>query len=140
MDERPGTVLETAVLDAEPVAHAEPLTDDQLNQQISDTLPELFKHFHELGQRIATEFGMNGSDAIALLKLDAPMTMKELGQRMGCDPSFVTSLADAGGCSGWCGRCSDRAAGGDVVTVAASVSSDAMRGGPQGRHTEDGDH
>jgi hypothetical protein len=63
MDERPGTVLETAVLDAEPVAHAEPLTDDQLNQQISDTLPELFKHFHELGQRIATEFGMNGSDA-----------------------------------------------------------------------------
>ena len=67
----------------------------QLNQQISDTLPELFKHFHELGQRIATEFGMNGSDAIALLKLDAPMTMKELGQRMACDPSFVTSIADA---------------------------------------------
>ena len=100
MDERPGTVLETAVietavLDAEPVAHTEPLTDDQLNQQISDTLPELFKHFHELGQRIATEFGMNGSDAIALLKLDAPMTMKELGQRMACDPSFVTSIADA---------------------------------------------
>ena len=78
-------------LDAEPVPHAEPLTDEQLNQQISDTLPELFKHFHELGQRIATEFGMNGSDAIALLKLDAPMTMKELGQRMGCDPSFVTT-------------------------------------------------
>ena len=95
MDERPGTVLETAVLDAEPVAHAEPLTDEQLNQQISDTFPELFKFFHEIGQRIATEFGMNGSDAIALLKLDAPMTMKELGQRMGCDPSFVTSIADA---------------------------------------------
>ena len=38
---------------------------------------------------------MNGSDAIALLKLDAPMTMKELGQRMGCDPSFVTTIADA---------------------------------------------
>ena len=72
-----------------------PLTDEQLNQQISDTLPEIFKHFHDLGQRIATEFGMNGSDAIALLKLDAPMTMKELGQRMGCDPSFVTTIADA---------------------------------------------
>ncbi|HEX5302065.1 MAG TPA: MarR family transcriptional regulator, partial [Streptosporangiaceae bacterium] len=90
MDEYPG-----AVLDAEAVAHVEPLTDDQLNQQISDTMPELFKHFHELGQRIATEFGMNGSDAIALLKLEAPMTMKELGQRMACDPSFVTSIADA---------------------------------------------
>ena len=75
--------------------HAAPLTDEQLNQQISDTLPELIKHFHELGQRIATEFGMNGSDAIALFKLDAPMTMKELGQRMGCDPSFITTIADA---------------------------------------------
>src|SRR6266571_2398963 len=90
MDEHPGVVL-----DAEPVAHVEPLTDDQLNQQISDTLPELFKHFHDLGQRIATEFGMNGSDAIALIKLDTPMTMKELGQRMACDPSFVTTIADA---------------------------------------------
>ena len=90
MDEFPG-----AVLDAEPVAHAEPLTDEQLNQQISDTIPELIKHIHELGQRIAIEFGLNGSDAFALLKLDAPMTMKDLGLRMGCDPSFVTSVADA---------------------------------------------
>ena len=83
------------VLDAEPVPHAQPLTDEQLNQQISDTFPELFKHFHDLGQRIAIEFGFNGSDAIALLKLDAPMTMKELGQRMACDPSFVTAIADS---------------------------------------------
>jgi DNA-binding MarR family transcriptional regulator len=95
MDERPGTVLETAVLDAEPVAHAEPLTDEQLNQQISDTFPELFKLFHDLGQRIAIEFGFNGSDAIALVKLDTPLTMKELGQRMGCDPSFITTIADS---------------------------------------------
>lgn len=86
--------LTTEPLVTEPLSR-KPLTDEQLNQQISDTLPELFKHFHELGQRIATEFGMNGSDAIALLKLDAPMTMKELGQRMGCDPSFVTTIADA---------------------------------------------
>jgi DNA-binding MarR family transcriptional regulator len=95
MDERPGAVFETALLDAEPVAHAEPLTDEQLNQQISDTFPELFKSFHELGQRIAVEFGFNGSDAIALIKLDAPLTMKELGQRMGCDPSFITTIADS---------------------------------------------
>jgi MarR family transcriptional regulator, organic hydroperoxide resistance regulator len=94
MDEDPG-VAPAAVLDADPVAHVEPLTDVQLNQQISDTLPELIKHFHDLGQQIATEFGMNSSDAIALVKLDTPMTMKELGQRMGCDPSFVTTIADA---------------------------------------------
>ena len=95
MDEYPGQVL-----DAEPVPHAqpfitEPLTDEQLNQQISDTLPELIRHFHDLGQRIAIEFGLNGSDAIALVKLDAPTTMKELGQRMGCDPSFITTIADS---------------------------------------------
>jgi MarR family transcriptional regulator, organic hydroperoxide resistance regulator len=89
MEER-GTVL-----DAEPVAHVEPLTDEQLNQQISDTFPELFKLFHDLGQRIAIEFGFNASDAIALIKLDAPLTMKELGQRMGCDPSFITTIADS---------------------------------------------
>ena len=94
MDEHPG-VMPAAVLDAEPVAHAEPLTDEQLNQQISDTFPELFKHFHDLGQRIAVEFGFNASDAIALMKLDAPLTMKELGQRMGCDPSFITTIADS---------------------------------------------
>src|SRR5207245_6127291 len=94
MDEHPG-VMPAAVLDAEPVAHAEPLTDEQLNQQISDTFPKLFKHFHELGQRIAVEFGFNASDAIALMKLDAPLTMKELGQRMGCDPSFITTIADS---------------------------------------------
>jgi len=102
----PATVLGSqADLLSEPVPHVHPLTmdpvttapptDEQLNQQISDALPELIKHFHDLGQRIATEFGMNGSDAIALLKLDTPMTMKELGQRMGCDPSFVTTIADA---------------------------------------------
>ena len=94
MDEHPGA-MPAAVLDAEPVAHAEPLTDEQLNRQISDTFPELFKLFHDLGQRIAIEFGVNGSDAIALIKLDAPLTMKELGQRMGCDPSFITTIADS---------------------------------------------
>jgi DNA-binding MarR family transcriptional regulator len=94
MDEHPG-VVPAAVLDAEPVAHAQPLTDEQLNQQISDTFPELFKLFHDLGQRIAIEFGFNASDAIALMKLDAPLTMKELGQRMGCDPSFITTIADS---------------------------------------------
>jgi DNA-binding MarR family transcriptional regulator len=95
MDEHPGVVLDAAPVTAEPVPHAEPLTDEQLNQQISDSLPELFKLFHELGQRVAIEFGLNGSDAFALVKLDAPLTMKELGQRMGCDPSFVTTIADS---------------------------------------------
>src|SRR6201994_660957 len=91
MADQPGTVT----WDAEPVPHAEPLSDEQLNQQISDVFSELMKHAHDLGQNIATEFGLTGSDAMALFKLEAPMTMKELGLRMGCDPSFVTAVADA---------------------------------------------
>jgi MarR family transcriptional regulator, organic hydroperoxide resistance regulator len=104
MDEQTGAA---AVFDPE-IAHkasliseapastdAGPATDDQLNQQISDVLTELIKHAHDLGQDIATEFGLTGSDAMALFKLEAPMTMKELGQKMGCDPSYVTSIADA---------------------------------------------
>ena len=73
----------------------EPLTDEQLNQQISEMFSEIIKYAHDLGQSIATEFGLTGSDAMALFKLDAPMTMKELGQKMGCDPSFITTIADA---------------------------------------------
>jgi DNA-binding MarR family transcriptional regulator len=104
MDEQPGAA---AVFDPE-IAHkasliseapvitdAGPATDDDLNQQISDVLTELIKHAHDMGQDIATEFGLTGSDAMALFKLEAPMTMKELGQKMGCDPSYVTSIADA---------------------------------------------
>ena len=88
----PGGQAETAQR-ARP--HAEPLTDEQLNQQISETFSEIIKYAHDVGQSIATEFGLTGSDAMALFKLDAPMTMKELGQKMGCDPSFITTIADA---------------------------------------------
>jgi DNA-binding MarR family transcriptional regulator len=99
MDEPLGTA---ATLDAEPVPHATPLVtgiardaDDELNQHITDTLGELFRHAHDLGQVIAAEFGLTVSDTKALIMLETPMTMKDLGLRMGCDPSFVTSVADA---------------------------------------------
>jgi DNA-binding MarR family transcriptional regulator len=99
MDEPLGTVT---ALDAEPVPHATPLVtgiagdaDDDLNQQITDTMGELFRHAHDMGQVIAAEFGLTVSDTKALIMLETPMTMKDLGLRMGCDPSFVTSVADA---------------------------------------------
>jgi DNA-binding MarR family transcriptional regulator len=90
--------------DAEPVPHAEPFpvagpgrpaSDDGLNQQLADAFTELMKQSHDLGQRIASDFGLTGTDAKALFLLGTPLTMKELGMRMGCDPSFVTSVADA---------------------------------------------
>ena len=99
MDDQPGAVT---TLDAEPVPHATPLAtaalpdaDRDLNQQIADTFGELIRHAHDLGQAIAADFGLTVSDTKALFMLDAPMTMKDLGLRMGCDPSFVTSVADA---------------------------------------------
>jgi len=98
-DELLGTVT---ALDAEPVPHATPLVmgiddadDADLNQQITDTMGELFRHAHDMGQVIAAEFGLTVSDTKALIMLETPMTMKDLGLRMGCDPSFVTSVADA---------------------------------------------
>jgi MarR family transcriptional regulator, organic hydroperoxide resistance regulator len=100
MDEPLGSAT---TLDAEPVPHATPLVtgiandvdDDDLNQQITDTMGDLFRHAHDMGQVIAAGFGLTVSDTKALIMLEAPMTMKDLGLRMGCDPSFVTSVADA---------------------------------------------
>jgi DNA-binding MarR family transcriptional regulator len=93
----------TAV-EAEPVPHAvpvyvtgtgRPVSDEELNQQISEVLAELIRQAHELGQGIAAESGLTVSDTKALFMLGSPMTMKDLGQRLGCDPSFITSVADA---------------------------------------------
>ena len=69
--------------------------DEELNQQIADALSGLLKHAHDLAQGIGADLGLTGSDVMALLKLEAPMTMKDLGLKIGCDPSFVTSIADA---------------------------------------------
>jgi len=83
IDEQAGTV--TA-----PVAG-----DEELNQQIADTVGDLIRHAHDLGQDVAAKFGLTVSDSKALFMLETPMTMKDLGLRMGCDPSFITTVADA---------------------------------------------
>src|SRR6266851_229061 len=45
-------------------------------------------------EEIARQYGVPTFFLKALHRLDCPMAMKELGQRMHCDPSFVTSVAD----------------------------------------------
>jgi MarR family transcriptional regulator, organic hydroperoxide resistance regulator len=82
-------------MEVEAVPHAAPLDDDELNQQILNVFTELIKQAQSLGQEIGSDLGLTGSDCMALLKLEAPMTMKELGQKMNCDPSFITAIADA---------------------------------------------
>jgi len=83
MDEQAGTVT------------AGEAGDGELDQQIADTMGDLIRHAHELGQDVAAKFGLTVSDSKALFMLEMPMTMKELGLRMGCDPSFITTVADA---------------------------------------------
>jgi DNA-binding MarR family transcriptional regulator len=65
-----------------------------LNRDILDTLTGLVKHVGVIGQAIAAEFDIAPHDLLALFKLDGVLTMKELAQHMGCDASFVTTVAD----------------------------------------------
>jgi DNA-binding MarR family transcriptional regulator len=68
--------------------------EDDLNLDIMDALSELIKRASGLGQAVAQKFGLSVSDLVGLHKLEEPLTMKELGQRLHCDPSFVTMIAN----------------------------------------------
>src|SRR5579863_2147170 len=94
MDEHGSTKTATVPQAAE-AGTAQPGPDEDLNQQIAEALSGLLKGAQDLAQGIAADLGLTGSDVMALLKLEAPMTMKDLGLKIGCDPSFVTSIADA---------------------------------------------
>ncbi len=68
--------------------------DGELNICIMDALAQLVKRAATLGQALAARHGLSMTDLAGLHKLEEPMTMKELGQRMNCDPSFVTMVAN----------------------------------------------
>lgn len=65
-----------------------------LNRDILDSLTALVKRAGAVGHSIAAEFGVAPHDLLALFKLEGGLAMKELAQRMGCDASFVTAVAD----------------------------------------------
>jgi DNA-binding MarR family transcriptional regulator len=65
-----------------------------LNRDILDALTGLVKHVGVIAQAISAEFAIAPHDLLALFKLDGVLTMKELAQHMGCDASFVTTIAD----------------------------------------------
>ena len=65
-----------------------------LNRDILDSLTTLVKRAGTIGQSIAAGFGIAPHDLLALFKLEDGLTMKELAQHMGCDASFVTTIAD----------------------------------------------
>lgn len=65
------------------------------NREILDTFGAFAKQLGAISQSIAAGFGVAPSDLVALFKLDGALPMKDLAQRMGCDASFVTAVADA---------------------------------------------
>jgi DNA-binding MarR family transcriptional regulator len=65
-----------------------------LNRDILDALTTLVKRAGEVGHSIAAGFAIAPHDLLAMFKLEGGLPMKELAQRMGCDASFVTTIAD----------------------------------------------
>ena len=68
---------------------------DPLDRGILDALTNLVKQAGAISHSIAASLGVAPSDLLALFKLsDGVVSMKELAQRMSCDASFVTVIAD----------------------------------------------
>jgi DNA-binding MarR family transcriptional regulator len=64
------------------------------NREILDAFGAFAKQLGTISQSIAAGFGVAPSDLLALLKMEGALPMKELAQRMACDASFVTAVAD----------------------------------------------
>jgi DNA-binding MarR family transcriptional regulator len=66
-----------------------------LNRDILDALTTMIKCAGSVGHSVASGFGVAPHDLLAMFKLEGGLPMKELAQRMGCDASFITVIADA---------------------------------------------
>jgi DNA-binding MarR family transcriptional regulator len=89
----PDTVSARVTGRAEVTAQAED-SAPALNRDILDSLTALVKQAGTVGHSIADGFGIAPHDLLAMFKLEGGLAMKELAQRMGCDASFVTTIAD----------------------------------------------
>jgi DNA-binding MarR family transcriptional regulator len=65
-----------------------------LDTDIGDAFGEFFGQIMENFEAVARQFSLPAFAVKAVHALASPMTMKELGQRFHCDPSFVTAIAD----------------------------------------------
>jgi DNA-binding MarR family transcriptional regulator len=68
--------------------------EDLLDLEILDSMAGLFAQLVAEGEALAKSFGIPVFVIKALHMLDNPLAMKDLGQRMHCEPSFITSIAD----------------------------------------------
>src|ERR1700727_1857025 len=65
-----------------------------VNRDILDSLTGLVKLVGGVAQGIASEVDIAPHDLLAMFKLERVRPMKELAQRVGCDGSSTTSVAD----------------------------------------------
>ena len=68
--------------------------EDLLDLEILDAVAGLFARLVAEGEALAKSLGIPVFVIKALHMLDTPLAMKDLGRRMHCDPSFITSIAD----------------------------------------------
>jgi len=67
---------------------------DQLDSEILDAIGELSESLLSRGEQIARRLGVPAFCLKAVHLLSSPMAMRDLGRKMHCDPSFVTTIAD----------------------------------------------
>ena len=67
---------------------------EQVDFEILDGIAEVLASLIARAEQIAQRFDAPIFFLKALHRLDCPLAMKDLGQRLRCDPSFVTSIAD----------------------------------------------
>jgi DNA-binding MarR family transcriptional regulator len=68
--------------------------EDLLDLEILDAVAGLFARLVTEAEALAKSLGIPVFVIKALHMLDTPLAMKDLGRRMHCDPSFITSIAD----------------------------------------------
>ncbi|HVT66316.1 MAG TPA: MarR family transcriptional regulator [Trebonia sp.] len=81
-------------IESEPDAARAEGSAPALNRDILDALTSLIKQASSVGHSVAASFGVTPPDLLAMIKLEGGLAMKDLAQRMGCDASFVTAVAD----------------------------------------------
>lgn len=67
---------------------------EQRDQEILDAMAEFLGELFQHGDQLAKEFGIPVFCLKALHRLGSPVTMKELGEQLHVDRSFVTMIAD----------------------------------------------
>jgi len=68
---------------------------DELDKEIFDAINAFIPKLLERGERIAETFNVPVYCIKAMHRIGSGVAMKDLGQMLHCDPSFVTTIADA---------------------------------------------